>query len=89
MPVNEERTYIMIKPDSFQRKLVGEIIKRFEQRGYHLSAMKMVHPTKTLLETHYQDLSSRSFFPGLITYMQSGPGKLKLINFFYLNPLTT
>ena len=88
-PNVNERTYIMIKPDGVQRGLVGEIIKRFEQRGYHLSAMKMVHPTKTLLETHYQDLSSRSLFQGFITYMQSGPCKLKLINFFYLNPLTT
>lgn len=38
----EEQTYIMIKPDGVQRGLVGEIIKRFEQRGYHLSALKMV-----------------------------------------------
>lgn len=38
-----ERTYIMIKPDGVQRGLVGEIIKRFEQRGYHLAGLKMVH----------------------------------------------
>lgn len=38
-----ERTYIMIKPDGVQRGLVGEIIKRFEQRGYHLVALKLVH----------------------------------------------
>ena len=37
-----ERTYIMIKPDGVQRNLVGEIIKRFEQRGYHLAGLKMV-----------------------------------------------
>jgi nucleoside-diphosphate kinase len=37
----QERTYIMIKPDGVQRGLVGEIIKRFEQRGYHLAALKM------------------------------------------------
>ena len=37
----EEQTYIMIKPDGVQRGLVGEIIKRFEQRGYHLSALKL------------------------------------------------
>ena len=39
---NSERTYIMIKPDGVQRNLVGEIIKRFEQRGYHLAALKML-----------------------------------------------
>ena len=43
MANNNERTYIMIKPDGVQRGLVGEIIKRFEQRGYHLAALKLVH----------------------------------------------
>lgn len=42
MAGNQERTYIMIKPDGVQRGLVGEIIKRFEQRGYHLAALKLV-----------------------------------------------
>ena len=42
MANTNERTYIMIKPDGVQRGLVGEIIKRFEQRGYHLSGLKMV-----------------------------------------------
>jgi nucleoside-diphosphate kinase len=42
MANNNERTYIMIKPDGVQRGLVGEIIKRFEQRGYHLAALKMI-----------------------------------------------
>ena len=42
MASNNERTYIMIKPDGIQRGLVGEIIKRFEQRGYHLAALKMI-----------------------------------------------
>lgn len=43
MANTQEHTYIMIKPDGVQRGLVGEIIKRFETRGYHLSALKMVH----------------------------------------------
>ena len=43
MANTNERTYIMIKPDGVQRGLVGEIIKRFEQRGYHLAALKMTH----------------------------------------------
>jgi hypothetical protein len=42
MANTEERTYIMIKPDGVQRGLVGEIIKRFEQRGYHLAGLKLV-----------------------------------------------
>ncbi|RNA15974.1 nucleoside diphosphate kinase A 1 [Brachionus plicatilis] len=69
----QERTYIMIKPDGVQRNLVGEIIKRFEQRGYNLCALKMVQPTEQLLREHYQDLAARPFFPSLMQYMVSGP----------------
>eukprot|EP00941_MAST-03F_sp_MAST-3F-sp1_P001051 g1051.t1 len=68
-----EQTYIMIKPDGVQRGLVGEIIGRFEQKGFKLVALKMVQPSRELLETHYQDLKNKSFFPGLIEYMLSGP----------------
>lgn len=70
---NQERTYIMIKPDGVQRGLTGEIIKRFENRGYFLTALKMKMPTTALLEQHYADLSSKKFFPGLIKYMAQGP----------------
>ena len=70
---NKERTFIMVKPDGVHRGLVGEIIKRFEQRGYKLVAMKMMWADKELLEKHYADLSSKPFFPGLVKYMNSGP----------------
>merc|ERR1712127_290841 len=68
-----ERTYIMIKPDGVQRGLVGEIIKRFESKGYKLVAMKLDKPERSHLEKHYADLSSKGFFSGLIDYMSSGP----------------
>ena len=68
-----ERTYIMIKPDGVQRGLVGEIIKRFEQKGFLLLAMKLTQPSKEHMETHYEDLKEKKFFPGLIEYMTSGP----------------
>merc|ERR1712232_584311 len=68
-----ERTYIMIKPDGVQRGLIGEIIKRFEQKGYKLVAMKLTAPGKEHLEKHYEDLKDKKFFPGLIEYMTSGP----------------
>lgn len=57
-----ERTFIAIKPDGVQRGLVGEIIKRFEQRGYKLVAMKLCRPGKEHLEKHYADLSSKVSF---------------------------
>lgn len=67
-----EQTFIMVKPDGVQRGLVGEIIKRFETKGYKLVALKMDRPSQQHLEKHYADLSGRPFFPGLIQYMVSG-----------------
>lgn len=68
-----ERTYIMIKPDGVQRGLVGEIIARFEKKGFKLAAMKLMQPTRAHLEEHYADLAGKGFFAGLIDYMCSGP----------------
>ena len=68
-----ERTFIMIKPDGVQRGLVGDIIKRFEQKGFKLVAIRMMRPGRGHLEEHYADLSKRPFFPGLVQYMDSGP----------------
>ncbi|XP_034425547.1 nucleoside diphosphate kinase A1-like [Hippoglossus hippoglossus] len=69
----KERTFIAIKPDGVQRGIVGDIIKRFEAKGFKLVAMKMVHASKDLLNKHYIDLKDRPFFPTLINYMSSGP----------------
>merc|ERR1719231_1543435 len=68
-----ERTYIMIKPDGVQRGLVGEIIKRFEQRGYKLGGLKLYQASEELLRKHYSDLVEKKFFPDLLSYMLSGP----------------
>eukprot|EP00122_Pirum_gemmata_P021757 Pgem_evm1s20251 len=54
-----ERTYIMIKPDGVHRGLVGEIIKRFENKGFKLVALKMMQASVEHLEKHYADLSSK------------------------------
>uniref|UniRef100_A0A9L0SKQ6 Nucleoside diphosphate kinase n=1 Tax=Equus caballus TaxID=9796 RepID=A0A9L0SKQ6_HORSE len=70
---NVERTFIAIKPDGVQRSLVGEIIKRFEQKGFRLVAMKLLQASEDLLKQHYVDLKDRPFFPGLVKYMHSGP----------------
>ncbi|XP_059615266.1 nucleoside diphosphate kinase [Phlebotomus argentipes] len=73
MAGNKERTFIMVKPDGVQRGLVGKIIKQFEQKGFKLVALKFMWASKEHLEKHYADLSARPFFPGLVTYMNSGP----------------
>jgi nucleoside-diphosphate kinase len=68
-----ERTFIMIKPDGVQRGLVGNIISRFEAKGFKLVGMKLAAPGKEHFEKHYADLSSKGFFAGLIAYASSGP----------------
>ena len=68
-----ERSFIMVKPDGVQRGLIGDIIKRFEQKGFKLVAMKFMQPSKELLEKHYADLSSKPFFPGLVNFMATSP----------------
>ncbi|KAL1302934.1 hypothetical protein AAFC00_003255 [Neodothiora populina] len=70
---SSEQTFIAIKPDGVQRGLIGPIISRFEARGYKLAAIKLVTASKEHLEKHYADLAGKPFFPGLITYMGSGP----------------
>mmetsp|Transcript_25283 Transcript_25283/g.22292 ORF Transcript_25283/g.22292 Transcript_25283/m.22292 type:complete len:155 (+) Transcript_25283:61-525(+) len=73
MDAQKERSYIMIKPDGVQRGLVGRIISRFEDKGFKLIGLKMLHASEQLLKDHYADLATKPFFPGLIKYMHSGP----------------
>ena len=68
-----ERTYIMIKPDGVQRALIGEIISRFEKRGYKMGGMKLFAASEGLLRKHYSDLTEKKFFPDMLEYMLSGP----------------
>jgi nucleoside-diphosphate kinase len=62
-----------LQPDGVQRGLVGDIIKRFEQRGYTLKGLKLMNVERALAEKHYADLSSKPFFGGLVDYICSGP----------------
>eukprot|EP00256_Glycine_max_P068755 XP_025983350.1 nucleoside diphosphate kinase 2, chloroplastic [Glycine max] len=68
-----DQTYIMVKPDGMQRGLVGEIIFRFEKKGFKLTDLKLFKCSKELAEEHYKDLKQKSFFPKLIDYITSGP----------------
>ncbi len=68
-----ERTFVAIKPDGVKRRLMGEIISRFERRGLNLVAMKFVKAERHLLEQHYHDLRSKPFYTILLDYMESGP----------------
>ena len=68
-----ERTYVMVKPDGVQRRLAGEIIRRFETRGLRLVGLKMLVPGRDLAEAHYAVHRERPFFGELVDFVTSGP----------------
>jgi len=69
----QERSFIAVKPDGVQRGIVGDIISRFEKRGFKLVAMRLIKPTKEFAAQHYKDLSKKGFFNGLCDFFSSGP----------------
>ncbi len=68
-----ERTFLAIKPDGVQRGLVGEIIGRFEAKGFTLVGMKLITASRELAEQHYAVHKERPFFVGLVDFITSGP----------------
>ncbi|MGL5922479.1 nucleoside-diphosphate kinase [Chroococcidiopsis sp.] len=68
-----ERTFLAIKPDGVQRSLVGEIIRRFEAKGFTLVGMKFMKVSRELAEQHYGVHRERPFFQGLVEFITSGP----------------
>ncbi|NXS66694.1 NDKM protein, partial [Pandion haliaetus] len=72
-PELQEKTLVLVKPDAVQRRLVGNVIQRFERRGFKLVAMKLLQADQGLLDKHYQQLRQKPFYPALLAYMTSGP----------------
>ncbi len=68
-----ERTLIILKPDCIQRRLVGCVLQRFENKGLTLAAMKLLQIPTELAERHYAPHKAKPFYPGLIEYITSGP----------------
>jgi nucleoside-diphosphate kinase len=68
-----ERTLIIVKPDAVQRGLIGEIIRRFENRGLRIAGMKFILISRELARRHYAVHEGKPFFPGLIDYIVSAP----------------
>eukprot|EP00058_Branchiostoma_floridae_P012795 XP_002598283.1 hypothetical protein BRAFLDRAFT_69640 [Branchiostoma floridae] len=63
----------MVKPNGVQRGLVGEVIKRFERKGFKLVAMKFMQASEEHMQKHYTHLKSKGFCAGLCKYMSSSP----------------
>lgn len=68
-----EKTYVMIKPDGVQRNLVGEIISRFEKKGFKIVGLKMLQMDRVITEQHYSEHIGKPFFEALAGYITSGP----------------
>lgn len=68
-----ERTFLAIKPDGVQRALVGEIIRRFEGKGFTLAGLKFMKVSRELAEQHYDVHREKPFFSGLVEFITSAP----------------
>ena len=68
-----ERTLVLLKPDAVQRGMVGAIISRLEGRGLKIAGMKMLQMDQALAEKHYEPHIGKPFFPGLLSFITSGP----------------
>jgi nucleoside-diphosphate kinase len=68
-----ERTFVLLKPDTIERKLVGEILQRIERKGFKLLGMKLLRPSTEIVEKHYAEHKGKSFYQGLVDFFLSGP----------------
>lgn len=69
----KERTFLMVKPDGVQRNLVGEIVSRFEKKGFQLVGAKLLNVPRELAEQHYAEHKERPFFGELVDFITSSP----------------
>lgn len=68
-----ERTLILVKPDAFERGLTGEVIARFERKGFRLVALTLMQADEPLAQVHYQEHSDKPFFGELVDFITRGP----------------
>lgn len=68
-----EKTFLMVKPDGVQRNLIGDIVSRFEKKGFQLVGAKLMQVSEELAEEHYGEHKERPFFGELVDFITSGP----------------
>ncbi len=68
-----QKTLIILKPDTYQRRLVGELISRIERKGLKLAGMKLMRISEDLAKKHYSVHVGKHFFDDLLSYIVSGP----------------
>lgn len=74
-----ERTLAIIKPDAVEKRVIGDVIKRYEAAGLHPVVMKMMHLSKSIAEGFYAVHRERPFFHDLTLFMSSGPSVLLVL----------
>lgn len=68
-----ERSLVLLKPDCVQRRLMGRVISRFEEKGLNVIAVKMMQVTPDLAKQHYAEHVEKPFYPGLEEFITGGP----------------
>ena len=68
-----QQTFVMVKPDGVRRRLVGEVVRRIEDKGYELKEMKLFTVEESLAKKHYAEHTEKSFFGELVSFITSGP----------------
>ena len=68
-----QRTFILLKPDCVQRRLMGEVVSRFEAKGLNIVAMKMLRITPELAKQHYAEHVEKGWYPNLESFITGGP----------------
>ena len=68
-----QSTFVMVKPDGVKRRLVGEVVRRIEQKGYTLEEMRMFTIDEDLAKRHYAEHEDKPFFAELVSFITSGP----------------
>ncbi len=73
MLTNQERTFVAIKPDGVKRGLIGRIIRKIEDKGFKIVALKMLQVSDELAAKHYEEHAGKPFYNALIKFITSGP----------------
>ncbi|WP_170007475.1 nucleoside-diphosphate kinase [Bacillus fonticola] len=68
-----EKTFLMVKPDGVQRNVIGDVVARFERKGFQLVGAKLMLITEEMAKTHYAEHTERPFFGELVDFITSGP----------------
>jgi nucleoside-diphosphate kinase len=73
MAENHQKTLIILKPDAVKRRLIGEIIRRFEIKGFSIAQMKLMTIPRQMAEIHYAEHKGKGFYEDLVGFITGGP----------------